>query len=441
MAHLLRMPEVAAGSDHAVLQEWAVAENESFSAEDPLATIETDKAVVEMEAETAGVLLRTLTTAGASVAVGAPIALVGDPGEEVPDIDALLAELDDGRRADTGGGAEPDAGTGPDQGPEPDTRTTPDQEPGPDTASGTTESTAAHPDRVFISPLARRLAREADLDPSTITGTGPKGRIRKRDVEAAVARGGRAPTDDAPQGAGDPTTAASSRRQPPAPFTDVPHTRLRRAVAARLTESSRDVPHFYVRGTADVEALVRLREELNEGSPVKISVNDLLLKAVAAAHRRHPEMNAIWTQDAIRAFENVDIAVAVASERGLVTPVLRGADTMSVTEVARTVRDLVDRANAGRLRQDELEGGTISLSNLGMFGVEEFSAIINPPHAAILSVGAIREEPVVRDGELTVGRVVHLVLSVDHRPVDGAVAADWMRTFLSILERPVQILA
>ncbi|MGB7820534.1 MAG: dihydrolipoamide acetyltransferase family protein, partial [Ornithinibacter sp.] len=224
-------------------------------------------------------------------------------------------------------------------------------------------------------------------------------------------------------------------------FTDAPHTRVRRAVAARLTESKQTVPHFYVRGTANVEALIALRAQLNGDTPVKVSFNDLLVKAVAVAHRRHPEMNVIWTHDAVRAFEHVDIAVAIASERGLVTPVLRGVDTMSITQVAEAVRAFAERADAGTLKQRELEGGTVSLSNLGMFGVEEFSAIINPPHASILSVGAIREEPVVREGGLGVGRVLHLVLSVDHRPVDGASAAAWMRTFLSLLERPVQILA
>jgi pyruvate dehydrogenase E2 component (dihydrolipoamide acetyltransferase) len=430
MAHLLRMPEVAAGSDHAVLQEWSVAENEAFSAADPLATIETDKAVVEVEAEAAGVLLRTLAAAGASVPVGDPIALVGEPGEDVPDIDALLDRLDDGRRQATA--VQPEAE--PDEGAEAAVR-----------AQGGSSSpapiSAGDRGRLFISPLARRLAQEAGLDPSGISGTGPRGRIRKRDVEAAlaaVAIGANGASEPAGAGARPdlPGRAATSAR-----YSEVPHTRLRRAVASRLTESKQTVPHFYVRGTADVGALVRLREELNDGAPVKVSVNDLLVKAIAVAHRRHPDMNAVWTDDAVRTYESVDVAVAVASERGLVTPVLRRVDSMSVTAVARTVRDLVGRANAGRLRQDELEGGTISLSNLGMFGVEEFSAIINPPHAAILSVGAIREEPVVRDGELAVARVLHLVLSVDHRPVDGAVAAGWMRTFLSILERPVQILA
>ncbi len=452
VAHLLRMPEVAAGSDHAVLQDWSVAVNEEFSASDPLATIETDKAVVEVEAESAGVILRALVTAGAEVAVGAPIAVIGEPGEDVPDVDALLDELDPGRgeAGAPGGGAAPDETEQPDGdgaaggGAAPDETEPPDGDGAGEAPSPS--ATAASRSRLFISPLARRLAVEAGLDASQLVGTGPKGRIRKRDVEAALAGG----TGGSSAGAQPSTTDPARPRESPAAdaagggtggFTDAPHTRVRRAVAARLTESKQTVPHFYVRGTANVEALVALRAQLNDEAPVKISFNDLLVKAVAVAHRRHPELNVIWTDDAVRAFEHVDIAVAIASERGLVTPVLRGVDTMSLTEVAEAVRAFAERADAGTLKQRELEGGTVSLSNLGMFGVEEFSAIINPPHASILSVGAIREEPVVREGGLGVGRVLHLVLSVDHRPVDGAAAAAWMRTFLSLLERPVQILA
>jgi pyruvate dehydrogenase E2 component (dihydrolipoamide acetyltransferase) len=310
---------------------------------------------------------------------------------------------------------------------------------------------------VFISPLARRLAHEAGLDYTELEGSGPRGRIRRRDVETAIADGDGpqatpaehpAPTPDEA-----PRSAHGSAPQPPSTerpktrsiagegFTDVPHSRLRRTVASRLAESKRTVPHFYVRGTANVGALVGLREELNAVTSAKVSFNDLLLKAAAVAHREHPEMNVIWTDDAVRGFDQVDISVAVASERGLVTPVLRGVDSMTVTQVAGAVRDLVERANTGKLKQEELEGGCLSLSNLGMYGTEEFSAIINPPQAAILAVGAVREEPVVRDGLLEVGQVLRFVLSVDHRPVDGAVAAAWMRTFLAVVESPLRILA
>ena len=432
---------MAAGAAEAVLEGWAVDEDETFSIEDVLATIETDKAVVEVAAESDGVILRVLVHAGASTAVGAPIAVLGDPGESVADMESLLAEL--GVESETSSGA-PRIGTSEsDKALAPDALAT-DAEP----TRGPTQS----PDRLFISPLARRLAKEAGLDSSHVTGTGPKGRIRKRDVEAALASV--ASEQEQPQStdaeaseasiptATDATIPHSQIPHTETPHAVIPHTRMRRAIASRLTESKQTVPHFYVRGTAHVDALVALRADINAGSPAtKVSFNDLLLKAVAVAHRRHPEMNVVWTDDAIHGFDHVDIAVAVASERGLVTPVLRSVDTMRVTEVACAVRSLAERANAGKLKQDELEGGTISLSNLGMFGVEEFTAVINPPHAAILSVGAIREEPVVRGGKIEVGHVLHLVASVDHRSADGAIAAAWMGTLLATIERPVQILA
>jgi pyruvate dehydrogenase E2 component (dihydrolipoamide acetyltransferase) len=225
-----------------------------------------------------------------------------------------------------------------------------------------------------------------------------------------------------------------------AAFTDVPHSRIRTAVAARLTESKRTTPPFYLRGTANVGRLLKLRRRLNEG-PVRISLNNLVLKAAAQTHVLVPAMNVIWTPDAVRSFSSVDISVAIATERGLVTPVLRSAEQLTISSVATTVRDFVERAKAGRLRQDELEGGSFSVTNLGMFGTEEFAAIINPPQSAILAVGAVREEPIVRKGALRVGSVMRVTLSVDHRPIDGAIAAEWMKVFVSLLEDPVRILA
>ncbi len=216
---------------------------------------------------------------------------------------------------------------------------------------------------------------------------------------------------------------------------------MRRAVAARLTSSVTTAPHFHVRGSARVDRLLALREELASDASVRLSVNDLVLKAVGQASRAVPEMNVVWTGDAVRAFDTVDVAVAVATDHGLVTPVVRGVDALSVSAVAAATRDLVARARSGRLQQAELEGGAITVSNLGMYGTEEFSAIINPPHAAILAVGAALSQPVVQDGRLEVGTVVRLTLSVDHRPVDGATAARWMQALLALLEAPVRILA
>jgi pyruvate dehydrogenase E2 component (dihydrolipoamide acetyltransferase) len=216
---------------------------------------------------------------------------------------------------------------------------------------------------------------------------------------------------------------------------------MRRAIATRLADSHREAPVFTIRGSARVDALLALRRDLNEATDVRISLNDLIVAAAARAHVAVPEMNVIWTSDAVRRFDDVDVAVAVATDAGLVTPVVRGVDKLTVSALARTGADLVGRARAGKLRQDELEGGTLTVTNLGVFGTEDFTAVINPPQAAILAVGAAREEAVVTEGELGVATVLRVTLSVDHRPVDGATAARWMAAFLALLESPLRILA
>jgi pyruvate dehydrogenase E2 component (dihydrolipoamide acetyltransferase) len=218
---------------------------------------------------------------------------------------------------------------------------------------------------------------------------------------------------------------------------------MRRAIAARLTESTRDVPHFFVRGTARVDKLLRLRAHLNDSGdsgPVRVSVNDLVVTAAARAHVLVPAMNVIWTPDAVRSFSGVDISVAVATDRGLVTPVLRGVEQMTLSAVAATSSELVGRARSGRLQQEDLEGGTLTVTNLGGHGTEDFAAMVNPPQSAILAVGAARQAPVVTKGRLKVGTVMSVTLSVDHRPIDGVVAARWMTAFVSLLEQPVRIL-
>jgi pyruvate dehydrogenase E2 component (dihydrolipoamide acetyltransferase) len=397
MPELLRMPEIAANTPAAVLAGWSLSVGAAFRAHDTIATVETDKAVVDVEAESDGVLLAALVTEGTEVQIGAPIALLAGAGEQVTDVDAALSAL---------GATNPPS-------------------PPSGAPSVAQPSTSDGNGRVFASPLARRLAKEAGLPVELITGTGPNSRITKRDVDAALARRQVAPVAA-------PTLAA---------FIDQPHSRVRRAIAARLLESKQTAPHFYLRGTANVDALVRLRSELNSDQAMHISLTDLIVKAVSQAHLRVPELNVIWTPDAIRSFSTVDIAIAVATEHGLVTPVVRLVDSLSISALSRISRDLIERAHQGTLRQQEIDGGTITVTNLGMYGTEEFAAIINPPQAAILAVGAVRSEPVALDGQVVVGSVLRCTLSVDHRPVDGVTAARWMREFLGILENPVRILA
>lgn len=398
MPHLLRVPEIAANTTEATLLAWPVAENATYSRSDVIAVVETSKAVVDVEAETDGVVLKRLVDEGTDVGVGDPIAVLGEPGESVTDLAAALRQL------------------GVD---------------GPVVAAPTNGEA-----RQFASPLARRMARDSGLPLADLTGTGPNGRILRRDVEQAMAG---APTPANPPSP--PPAQAAPQPTAPVDYVDIPHGKVRRAVAERLSESQRTVPHFYLRGSARVDALLALRRDLNEaGPPVRISLNDLIVKAVARAHVIVPAMNAIWTTDAVRQFDTVDLAVAIASERGLVTPVLHSVENASVSSVALRIRDLVERAEAGRIQHRELEGGSATVTNLGMYGTEDFAAIINPPHASIVAVGAVRQEPIVVDGEVTVGAVLRCTVSVDHRVVDGALAAEWMRAFVATLENPIQIL-
>jgi pyruvate dehydrogenase E2 component (dihydrolipoamide acetyltransferase) len=409
MPTLIRMPAVAAGATEVVLAQWPVAEKESFVAGQTYAVIETDKAVVDLEAEADGQLVRALVTAGATVEVGDPIALVAAPGETVDDVDAALAAL--GFAAAGSGGSSRDVPVPP----------------------ATTHR------RVFASPLARRLARDAGLVTAELVGTGPGGRVVRRDVELAITARHTEPTA-AP--AAPPTSAAAV--VPVAAAADtrlVPHSRLRRAVASRLVQSTQEAPHFYVSGSARVDRLLALRTEIAEATGTKVSVNDLVVRAVGRAHELVPELNVTWTEDAVVQHSRVDVGIAVATERGLVTPVVTDVTGRSLLDLSAATKDLATRAADGGLRQHELEGGTVAVSNLGMFGVEEFSAIINPPHSSILAVGAARQEAVVVDGALAAGTVMRFVLSVDHRPVDGVAAGRWMQAFLRLVEQPVGMLA
>jgi pyruvate dehydrogenase E2 component (dihydrolipoamide acetyltransferase) len=427
MAHLLRVVEVATGSTEVMLHEWAVPERTGYSVGDVLATLETDKAVVDIEADADGTLVAHLATEGDRLEVGAPIALLAAPGEQVVDLAAELRRLGVAAEDRTGRTAPPDDSPAA-------TKARGELDPAVATAPTASPATPAeHPERVFSSPLARRMARDAGITVAQLVGTGPGGRVVKRDVRAAIDRRGAVPAGPvtvSPTGSGASATP---------PYVDIPHSGVRRATAARLTQSKQTTPHFYLRAGVQVDELAAVRSRLADAG-VRVSVNDLVVRAVALAHTRVPEMNVIWTPDAVRSFTSVDVAVAVSSDRGLLTPVLRGVDQMAVPVLARTTRELVDRARSGALRQHELEGGTITVTNLGMFGVEEFTAIINPPQSAILAVGAARPEPAVHDGELVVRSVMRVVLAVDHRPVDGTVAARWLQSFVQLLEEPLRLL-
>ena len=307
--------------------------------------------------------------------------------------------------------------------------------------------------RRFTSPSARRLARELGVDIATVSGTGPKGRVVNADVRAAAEA---APASAAQPAAAQPAAAQPAAAQPaaapaaPAPaaaaaavpegWTAVPHTRVRKIIAQRLQESKTTAPHFYLRMSARVDTLLALRAQLNASGRVKVSVNDFIVKAAAQALVDVPAMNVVWTEEAVLQAPTADVAVAVASEKGLVTPVIRDVASLSLSALSAKIKDAAGRANEGRLSTADLQGGTLTVSNLGMYGVEEFDAIINPPQAGILAVGAAVRTPVVGDGDtLEIASVLSLVLSVDHRPVDGTDGARWLARLKELLEDPMQI--
>ena len=463
MATIIRMPGVLAGAEEAALAGWLVAVGDTVSVGDPIAEIETEKATVEYAAEASGVLGRTLISAGDSTEVGVAIAVLLGEGEGDAEIDAVLsgaaAAAVDARDPDSAapvvaspspGAAGPAAAVNVDIGaPETDAAAAVTAA-APAVDAPTQDVSDSGARRLFASPIARRLARERDLDLFAIVGTGPEGRISRRDVEAHRASTAQpavvvsAPSSPAPAvqvRAAPATSAAGAASGVCAEWDEVPHTGMRRAIARRLTESKSTVPHFYLTAECRVDALLALRVQINEASPVRISVNDLVVKAVAAAFADVPDANVTWSDSAMRRHRTVDIAVAVATEGGLFTPVLRDVASKSLTAISSSIAELAGRARARKLRQDELEGGSFSVTNLGMYGTLEFSAILNPPQSGILAVGAATKQAVVdSDGELAVSSVMHFTLSVDHRAIDGALAAQWLAAFTSRIENPLSIL-
>jgi pyruvate dehydrogenase E2 component (dihydrolipoamide acetyltransferase) len=415
MATILRMPEVLANATEAVVSAWIVEEGATFAVGDTLAEVETEKALVDLSAEQDGILGRILAKPGDTTAVGAPIAVLIAQGETEADIDAVLGGV---AASAPGSIVEPAA-----------------VEPVVAEPARVAAPIASESRRLFVSPIARIRARDSGVDLETIRGTGPGGRIVRFDVEAAIAT--KAPE---PAPAAGPATVSSASPSPNGGYTAIPHTGMRKAIARRLTESKSTVPHFYLTTDCKVDELLALRVRANESSSAKISVNDLVIKAVAAAFTDVPEANVTWTDTHLRRWDAVDIGVAVATDGGLLTPVVRGVEALTLTQVAATVAELVGRARAGRLRQDELEGGSFSVTNLGMYGTTEFSAIINPPQSGILAVGAAKPQAVVIDGELAVATVMRCTLSVDHRAVDGALAARWLAAFTTRIENPLSIL-
>ncbi|MFJ3461475.1 pyruvate dehydrogenase complex dihydrolipoamide acetyltransferase [Achromobacter spanius] len=438
MAYLIKLPSVAADASGGILHQWLKQEGDRVAVGDALAEVETEKAIVEINAEQAGVLGRIVVQAGpASVPINTVIGVLVSDGEDAAAIDRALAEhggaaVAAGSAAGSAAGgtmgasaaaAAASAGGSPSGA----SATAAPQQAG--NAAAHAASTAAVPGgRLFASPVARRLAAQWHVDLLGVTGTGPHGRIVRRDVEAARDRAPAAAPAAAPL-AGRP----ASRR--------VPHTGMRRAIARRLTESKQHVPHFYLTVDCRMDALLALRAQANHGGAVKLSVNDFIVRAAALALREVPEVNASWHDDDIEYHAGADISVAVATDGGLVTPIVRDADVKSLSVIGAEIVELAKRAKVNRLKPEEFTGGSLTVSNLGMYGISQFAAIINPPQAAILAVGAAERRPVVdADGQLVAATVMTVTLSADHRVVDGAVGARWLAAFRALIENPVRIL-
>jgi pyruvate dehydrogenase E2 component (dihydrolipoamide acetyltransferase) len=408
----IRLPAVAPSVAEVTFVRWLKKVGDSVQVGEVFAEVETDKALVDLEATDPGIIGKLYVDDGtAGVKVGSLIGMLVQAGESL---------------------AEPRPGV---QEPAPPARREEVQARG-DRAAAIVENRQAG-DRIFASPLARRLVREANLDLSKIHGTGPNGRILKRDVEAAEKANplSSAKTSPSTQSSAAPVAEVGQ-------YEEIPHSSMRRVIAQRLTESKQHVPHFYLRVDCALDALLAIRAQINEAgvTQTKISINDFIIRAVALALRKVPAANASWTDAAIHRYHDVDIAVAVATPNGLVTPIIRRADQKSLANISVEMRALSERARAGRLLPDEYQGGGFTISNLGMYGIKEFAAIINPPQACILAVGAAEQRPMVKHGELIAATISSFTLSVDHRAVDGAVAAEFLAALKSGVENPLTIL-
>jgi pyruvate dehydrogenase E2 component (dihydrolipoamide acetyltransferase) len=438
------MPALSPTMTEGTLARWLKKEGETIKAGDVIAEIETDKATMEVEAVDEGVLGRILVQDGTEgVKVNEPIAVLVGAGEAVPAAAAPAAKAapaaSPAAKAASAAAPKVDATAAKAEAPAAATPA-----PKPDAPAGVPNGHAAGAERIFASPLARRMASQAGIDLAALKGSGPNGRIVRADIEAAQ--------KGAPSAAPAPVQAPATRAPTPAapisaPHKVVPHSSMRKIVARRLTEAKSSIPHFYVSMDIEIDALIALQNQLNAKSPARdqpgsyfITINDLVIRAAGATLRRIPEVNASWTDDGMVFYDDVDISVAVAIPDGLITPIVRRADQKGLLTISREMRDLATRARAGKLKPEEFQGGGFSISNMGMFGVSEFSAIINPPQAAILAVATGAKRPVVKNDALAIATVMTCTLSVDHRVVDGALGARWLREFKTIVEDPLSLM-
>ncbi|MSU89015.1 pyruvate dehydrogenase complex dihydrolipoamide acetyltransferase [Rhodobacteraceae bacterium 2CG4] len=437
------MPALSPTMEEGTLAKWLVKEGDSIASGDVMAEIETDKATMEFEAVEEGVVGKILISEGTEgVKVNEPIAILLEEGESADDIGDTPAKEEAAAASKEEPASKPEVqqGNGRDQ--------------APAAAKAPAASSSGDGSRIFASPLARRIAKDKGLDLSQITGSGPRGRIVKADVENAKAQPAAATqqkaADSKPQAAAPPTPQGMSAETVAKMYADREYEEvkldgMRKTIATRLVEAKQTIPHFYLRRDIQIDTLLKFRSQLNkslEGRGIKLSVNDFIIKACALALQDVPDCNAVWAADRVLKLKPSDVAVAVAIEGGLFTPVLRDADSKTLSRLSTEIKDLAKRARERKLAPHEYQGGSFAISNLGMMGVENFDAVINPPHASILAVGAGVRKPVVDgDGAVQVATVMSVTLSVDHRVIDGALGAEFLAAVKGYLEAPMNMLA
>jgi pyruvate dehydrogenase E2 component (dihydrolipoamide acetyltransferase) len=463
----ITMPALSPTMEEGNLAKWLVKEGDKVKSGDVIAEIETDKATMEVEAVDEGTVARIVVPAGTEgVKVNALIAILAAEGE-----DAGAAAKSDGAAAAKAEAPKKEVPTSPPAeqvSPKPTEAAAapaaPEKTGNGQAAEAPAASTAAAEagqSRVFASPLARRVAKDAGVDISAVSGSGPHGRVVKADVEAAVAGGGAKP-QPAAKPAAPPAAAAAPAVKPmsdeavlklfqPGSYELVPHDNMRKTIARRLVEAKSTIPHFYLTLDCEIDALLALRAQLNAASPMrktdkgevpayKLSVNDMIIKAMALALRDVPDANASWTDSAMVKHKHADVGVAVSIPGGLITPIVRHADEKTLSVISNEMKDLAARARNRKLKPEEYQGGTTAVSNLGMFGIKDFAAVINPPHATILAVGAGEERAVVKKGAIVVANIMSVTLSTDHRAVDGALGAELLVAFRRYIENPMGML-
>jgi pyruvate dehydrogenase E2 component (dihydrolipoamide acetyltransferase) len=428
------MPKMGDAMEEGTLVKWLKSEGDEVSEGDPIAEIETDKVTLELEAEDSGTLAQLIADEGQDIPVGEAIAFIAGEGEDVPE------------RAAGGGAeeAEEEGGEGEAQAQTATETEAPEEEGGEETAARADGRTDGH---FRASPIVRRLAQENNLDLSRIEGSGPAGRIIERDVRAAMESGTAQKTDgkaevEAPEREAAPQVAAAPEPTR-APGTElVEPSRMRRVIGERMTQSKQQVPHYYATVEVEMDDLLALRKQLNEQleeQGIKLSINDFVMKAVALALKDFPNLNALWTSEGIELHQQVDLAMAVALEEGLITPVIRDAANKTLSAISSASKDLAKRAREGALKPEEYQGGTVTVSNMGMFGVESFAAIINPPQAAIVAVSSIMQRAMFKDDEVAPVSIMKLTLSADHRISNGAEGAQYLAEVKRLLEHPMTL--